>query len=82
MSMDYKNRKREKGTSANFLKPRTALIVTPSSTKAMDVSGGVAKVLSNKICNYMITYLNINMYENCNLALIIFFRLMRYLPIN
>ena len=28
----------------NSLMPRRVLIVTPSSTKAMDVSGGVAKV--------------------------------------
>ena len=28
------------------LRPRRALIVTPSSTKAMDVSGGVAKVIN------------------------------------
>ena len=44
--MGSTDRKREKRTSENSLKPRRALIVTPSSTKAMDVSGGVAKVLS------------------------------------
>ena len=56
MFMDSKNRKRQKRTSANSLKPRRALIVTPSSTKAMDVSGGVAKVLSNEIFKYLIEY--------------------------
>ena len=30
--------------TSKSLKPRRAMIVTPSSTKAMDVSGGVAKV--------------------------------------
>lgn len=31
------------------VRPRRALIVTPSSTKAMDVSGGVAKVNSKHL---------------------------------
>ena len=47
--MESENRKRVKRVSANSLKPRRALIVTPSSTKAMDVSGGVAKVLLEKV---------------------------------
>ena len=33
------------GAGKNTKAPRRALIVTPSSTKAMDVSGGVAKVI-------------------------------------
>ena len=35
----------ELGSISRSRKPRRALIVTPSSTKAMDVSGGVAKVI-------------------------------------
>ena len=49
MIMESKYRKREKRISANALKPRRALIVTPSSTKAMDVSGGVAKVPTQNV---------------------------------
>ena len=69
--MDSKNRKREKRTSVNSLKPRRALIVTPSSIKAMDVSGGVAKVSYSKMYSYMIEYLNssIHLYKNHDFVL-------------
>ena len=71
MIMESKYRKREKRISANALKPRRALIVTPSSTKAMDVSGGVAKVVSNKMCNHQVKKI-IGPRNNYDLALKIF----------
>ena len=44
-------------TTNGHLKRQRALIVTPSSTKAMDVSGGVAKVnlKNDTLVEYLLT---------------------------
>ena len=46
------------------LRPRRALLVTPTSTKAMAVGGGVAKVINTKGIIYIRTYIHFE-YKYC-----------------